>query len=241
MTKKVFFRNKKGLKLVGLLDHISFDKVVVALHGLASDKDFNGKRKKVSKILCKLGYSFFSFDFAGCGESQGSMLETSVKSRVQDYRAVIKFLKGKGYKSFAVIGASMGAAVAISAWTKSVKALVLLVPLTQPRSIHRTISRPKKLLEFIEEKILESKHVPFFLKEIETLELDEKIGKITSPTLVVQAKQDFLIRRKDTRKSYRLLNCKKKYLEVTGSHLLVLPSSFNHVLDETVKWIEKWM
>jgi len=240
MSDKVFFKNKKGEKLVGLIDHVSFDKVVIGLHGFESSKEMNLRRKLVSSKMVKAGYSFFVFDFAGCGESDGDFKKTSVKSRSQDFKSALKFLKSKGYKNFAVIGFSMGGAVAIHAWSKSVKTMALVVPLTQPKSMFEALKHPDNIIELLEKKAFEFTKTKVFRDELGTLDLDNKIGKITSPTLLVQAKHDTLVYKRDTKKTYELLNCKKKYFEVRGTHFLLFPFSFDKVLNQIVVWFAKY-
>jgi alpha-beta hydrolase superfamily lysophospholipase len=240
MSEKVFFKNEKEEKLVGLLDHVNFDKLVIALHGFESNKEIDFKRKIISSKLTNLGYSFFVFDFAGCGESTGNFKKTSIKSRSQDFKAALNFLKSKGYKDYAVIGFSMGSAVAIHSWSKKIKAMALVVPLTQPKSVFESLNHPDNFIELIEKKVFEFTKTKDFYNELGKLDLDKKIEKITSPTLLVQANQDTLVFKRDTKKTYRMLNCKKKYFEVRGTHFLLFPLSFDKVLDEVVTWFEKY-
>ena len=134
----------------------------------------------------------------------------------------------------------MGASVAIHSWSKKVKVMALLVPLTQPKSMFESLNHPDNFIELIEKKVFEHTKTKDFMNELGTLDLNEKIEKITSPTLLVQAKQDTLVFKRDTKKTYKLLNCKKKYFEVRGTHLLLFPLSFDKVLDEIIKWFKKY-
>ncbi|MBR9679180.1 MAG: alpha/beta fold hydrolase [Nanoarchaeota archaeon] len=240
MSEKVFFKNRKGEKLVGLLDHVSFNKIVVALHGFTSNKQMELKRMVMSPKLTKLGFSFFSFDFAGCGESDGDFNKTSIKSRSQDFKSSLLFLKSLGYKKFAVVGFSMGSAVAIQSWSKKIKVMALVVPLTQPKNVSKRLEHPNSIVKLVEKKMFEAINTKVFYDEIRELNLNKNIEKITSPTLLVQAKQDTLILKRDSKKTYKLLSCKKKYFEVIGTHLLLFPLSFDKILDEIIIWFKKY-
>lgn len=238
---KIFFKNRKGERLVGMLDHVTYDRIVVFLHGFESSKEIQGRREDIIRKFVEAGYSFFSFDFAGCGESPGVFEKTSVKSRSQDYSSALSFLRKEGYKSFFVIGSSMGAAVAINHPDKKVKALALLVPLTQLHGVYDKIMHPDSMIEFIGKLAFKKIHTQEFFKELKSLSLDKKIRSITSPTIMIQAGQDPIIDSGDSKKTYRMLKCKKKYVEVVGTHWLLIPSSFSKALDEILKWFSKWV
>lgn len=64
---KVYFENKDGLKLVGIIEnHETITKTCIMLcHGATVDKEEGGIFTELSSRLVKAGFSTFRFDFRG--------------------------------------------------------------------------------------------------------------------------------------------------------------------------------
>ena len=70
--ERVFFKNSRGHRLVGVLHSPKKPTVnaIVICHGYASNK--TGKAKKLARFFAQHGYAALRFDFTGCGESAGA-------------------------------------------------------------------------------------------------------------------------------------------------------------------------
>ena len=89
---------------------------VVAAHGLLSSKD-SDKYVGVGETFSRAGFAVCRFDFRGCGESEGSLEETTVAQRVADLRSVVEAMRAHPTLSgrVALLGSSLGAYVSLFA------------------------------------------------------------------------------------------------------------------------------
>ncbi|OLC16608.1 MAG: hypothetical protein AUH29_04610 [Candidatus Rokubacteria bacterium 13_1_40CM_69_27] len=87
---------------------------VVACHGLRASKD-SDKYLLLGAELPAAGLALARFDFRGCGESSGVEEETTVGTRLEDARAVLKYLPFHRRLNgrFGLLGSSMGGYVAL--------------------------------------------------------------------------------------------------------------------------------
>ncbi len=87
---------------------------VVACHGLSASKD-SDKYLLLGAEFPRAGIGLARFDFRGCGESTGREDETTVATRIEDVRAVLRFLESHGRlaRRFGLLGSSMGGFVAL--------------------------------------------------------------------------------------------------------------------------------
>lgn len=63
---------------------------VILSHGLISSKG-SSKYEALSQVLCAAGMAACRFDFAGCGESDGRLEETTLSGRVANLEAVFEW------------------------------------------------------------------------------------------------------------------------------------------------------
>ena len=87
---------------------------IVCCHGLFSHKD-SEKFLQVAEAFGPAGYTVVRFDFAGCGDSDGDIADTTVTSRLQDLQAVVQHLSGLGVLdgSYGLLGSSLGGYVGL--------------------------------------------------------------------------------------------------------------------------------
>ncbi|MGH7276717.1 MAG: alpha/beta hydrolase [Candidatus Rokuibacteriota bacterium] len=87
---------------------------VVACHGLGASKD-SDKYLLLGEEFPRAGLALARFDFRGCGESTGCLDETTVATRLEDARAVLKSLDAHPRldRRRGLLGSSMGGFVAL--------------------------------------------------------------------------------------------------------------------------------
>lgn len=96
----------------------------IYMHGNASNK-FEGEQ--YASDLLPLGINLFTFDFSGCGNSEGEWITLGYKER-DDLETVLAYLKQEGTTSkVAFWGRSMGAATAIMYMQQNKEAAVCAV------------------------------------------------------------------------------------------------------------------
>ena len=113
--EKVFFKSE-GQRVAGML-HLPGNRnppCVIASHGLLSSKD-SDKYITLGEALGKKGMALLRFDFRGCGESEGKLVENTVSGRIADLRSAIDFVKAhpKLADRMGLLGSSLGGYVSL--------------------------------------------------------------------------------------------------------------------------------
>ncbi len=87
---------------------------VVTAHGLLSSKD-SDKYVQIAEEFSRAGMAVCRFDFRGCGESEGTLEETTVAQRAADLRAVVELMRAHPALNgrVALLGSSLGGYVAL--------------------------------------------------------------------------------------------------------------------------------
>ena len=198
--EKVFFKNSKGQKLVGMLARPTKKTTTVILncHGFTSGKEMQFI-PALSKAIAESGFAAFRFDFTGNGESQGEFSEGTTTQETKDISSAIDFLEKKGYKKFGVVGHSMGGGVVIGAAAsdKRIKAVCALAPSVR---YHRNIKKYglHNLLRlqfkghFIYRKHdgREFKITKDYVKDKKRSKFFKKAKDVTQPLLVIHGTKD---------------------------------------------------
>ena len=86
-----------------------FDRVMIIAHGFNLNKDVYAI-KKLAEIF-SAEYDVITFDFRGHGKSGDYFTWTALEDR--DLSTAVEYAKAEGYKKIAVLGLSLGAAIAI--------------------------------------------------------------------------------------------------------------------------------
>lgn len=215
---------------------------IIALHGLEGNKDSSKWLIVASKLLSK-GYACLRFNFRGCGEgSDGSFEDTTLTSRIEDYRAALRFLQKTGWidaERIGVIGSSFGGMVAIAAQEKEVKALVV-------------ISTPYMIPSLGEIKLMcggETYYVlpsgrrlkAKFYEDLRKYDLLEAI-KSAPPILIIQGSADELVPSDHALRLYGAA-CEPKRVEIVSGadHSFTRPEHLDKVINLAVEWFKKYL
>ncbi|KAL4284816.1 hypothetical protein GQ457_16G003430 [Hibiscus cannabinus] len=110
--RRVMITNKHGEKLVGLLHESVSKEIVVLCHGFKSSKG-DTVLVNLAAALEKEGISVFRFDFAGYGESEGSLRFADFDREADDIRAVVQHFSGENRAVGAILGHSKGASLVL--------------------------------------------------------------------------------------------------------------------------------
>ncbi|MFZ5633615.1 MAG: alpha/beta hydrolase [Bacillota bacterium] len=111
----VFFKNKKGERLAGLLfgENSPDVPVVIVCHGFTGSKEGRGKAVEMAQLLERNGYACLLFDFAGCGESEGKFEDLTLSGHIEDLTCAVDFCLERGLGPVITLGRSFGGSTAI--------------------------------------------------------------------------------------------------------------------------------
>lgn len=211
---KAYFKNKEGLKLVGILEtpEAKTKTCIILCHGATVDKEEGGIFTELSSRLVKAGFSTFRFDFRGHGESEGNSADMTISNQKQDLESVLRFLKMKGYERFGILSASFsGGAVSLFVLShqNKIKALIYWNSVLDYKYLlKRWLSgnENKRLNEkgfVIRSK---TKYGKKLIKQVSELVLDTKLKELRIPVLFVHGDKDSHVPYSDSVKYSRMLN-----------------------------------
>jgi len=134
--QRVTFTTEDGVMIVGDYWESKSPRAILLLHMMPADKS---SWFPITEDLWRLGYQVLAIDLRGHGESTRQREKTldhkkfsdsQHQESIKDVEAAVNFLKEKGAKNFAIIGASIGANLALTYGIRdsSVKTVVLLSP-----------------------------------------------------------------------------------------------------------------
>jgi len=135
--EKLWIVNRRGQRLAGVwhAPDRDTDRSAIVAHGLLSGKD-SPKHRQVCERLTAAGIAALRFDFAGRGESEGSLAELTPAGEVEDLRAAVAALRARDAREISLVGSSLGGAVAmlVAADDTDIRALVTIAaPARLPR------------------------------------------------------------------------------------------------------------
>jgi len=110
--EKIFYKG-----VCGILEHETFDEIVIMVHGYSSHKNTIGLVRAV-EILKKLNISSLRIDLDNRGESDLELGKAAVSDYVKNLEKAIEYVKSKGYDKIDLVGTSNGGMVCMAAALK---------------------------------------------------------------------------------------------------------------------------
>ncbi|MEM3725767.1 MAG: alpha/beta fold hydrolase [Candidatus Bathyarchaeia archaeon] len=218
---------------------------IIALHGLESDKD-SGKWPIMASRLCREGYACLRFNFRGCGngpeKSEGLFEDTCLTSRIEDYRAAIKFLWNNGevdVNRLGVIGSSFGGMVALAAQDERVKAMVVMatpyrIPVLGEAKFSRELGAYYELPSG--RRLKEN-----FFKDLGKYDLLEAVKK-APPILIIHGSMDEIVPVEHALKIYEAAPEPKRLEIIDGAdHIFSRAEHLDKVINLSLEWFNKYL
>ena len=243
MQEKIFFENKKGLKLCGILSSPTGDMtkpMVVLCHGHATSKNSN-TITGLEEILNKNELSTFRIDVSGHGESEGKFEETTVSDAMADILSAIEYVKIKGYSKIGLVGSSFGGAASILAAAKSPDLFVLA--LKAPVSNFRELEISRKSVPgikiwkekgWVEYKKGDPRNLRLnysFFEDFDNFNEYESAEKIAMPTIIIHGDSDAEVPVEQSIKLAKIIpNCKLEIIS-GADHKCSGPEHFPKMLN----------
>ena len=123
----------------------------ITLHGFFSSNRVGPARLYVqlARLLSESGYRVWRFDCYGVGDSDGNFREASYESQLNDYQAVLNFVKREGASQFVLAGHSMGTSLAVqlAVGNVNVTRLLLISPSVGPVTWANNLFSPDQIEE----------------------------------------------------------------------------------------------
>lgn len=246
--KRVTFKNSRGLRLVGRFYKGSAKSAIIMSHGFTGDKSEWGRFDQTAEALNKAGFTAFTFDFSGCGESEDDSL--TVEKQVEDLRCAIGFIREKGFKELGLLGHSLGGLISLKNLNKGIKALVLWAPATAPKADLQSWYTRRQLKEMEDTGylvktrdmgarrrfIIEKK----MFDELAGIDQEKLLSKVKCPVLIIHGDRDDVVPVENSRQAMRYLPNGSK-LEIIKGADHGFYEQLDQFIEHTVEWFKRFM
>ena len=244
--EKIRFENVRGLSLVGNLYATGSKKIIILAHGFTNDKSSQGRFEKLAAVLNTVGFDAFAFDFSGCGESDSDVL--SAAHEVEDLRAAIDFISGRGYERLGLFGNSLGSLICLRCYRPEIETMVLMGALTHRMTYDWYEEFSQAQMQALEGEgviKLESDELGTrligqqMLNDFEEIDQEQLLSSVKCPVLIIHGNH-----MEDAEELELLANSKKgMHLLPEASELLVIEGArhgckehMDQVAERTAEW-----
>lgn len=227
IEKPLIFTNKSGQKLWGAL---ALPTGKGRAPGLIMCHDFgkaHTERKfaDIARALVKNHIASFRFDFAGCGDSEGEVGDTSITRQIWDIPSAFAALarqRSVQKNKIGLLGHGLGAlaAVAFQARFNQAKALILVSPALHQSELMERWYSPKQRELWEKQGFLDTPKGRLgndYLKEARAKDWSELAREIKIPTLVIQSEEDDDVPMKYAEEVVRKLNGPKRLVVIQNA------------------------
>lgn len=246
----ITFQNKRGEQLMGVFHLPQKEKppLVILIHGFGGSKS---KRNLVglARTLQKEEIAVFRFDFAGCGDSEGELENTTVKREIDDLDAAMKAIFKEAdldSTKVAFVAESLGATVAAlykNQFNVTLKTMIFWAPAFCQKKLLRIWQTEKELKKWKKRGYVIHKDKKMgleYLRENKDKDYTPALGKINLPILILHGREDETV---PIEFSEKLV---KKYkniemVKLNSNHKFEDYCEQQKLIRETVKWIKKYL
>ena len=250
-SKKITFKNKQGLTLVGEID-LPIDKKPLSYalfaHFFTGNKNFTAVRN-ISRALTQNQIAVMRFDFTGLGKSEGNFEDTNFTSNITDLIAAADFLTTNFQAPKLIIGHSLGGAAAIYAAKQitSIEAIVTIGAPAHPSHVEHLFAKHLEEIETDGEAIILIGGRKFtikkqFLEDLHSKDLLHILKKMRKPILVFHSPQDTVVEVKNAKEIYQAAHHPKSFISLDGAnHLLTNKKDSYYVGQVISSWANRYV
>ncbi len=206
---------------------------VITCHGLFSSKD-SDKFLSIAQSFTGQGIAVIRFDFGGCGESSGSIADTTVTGRLAELAAVVQFARQHGLLGprLGLLGSSLGGYLSLlyAAQDRSIGALAIwATPFSLP-GLRKSI--PPHELKVLKED--------FFIDAgcFDLLPLLPALHTL----LIIHGTQDEIVPHTHAEKIYQLAGSPRELESIPGGdHSLTVRQDREQAIQRSVLWFQRYL
>ncbi|MBK7972319.1 MAG: alpha/beta fold hydrolase [Deltaproteobacteria bacterium] len=251
MIERLSFPNARGQALAAELHHpaegVARGIAVVLCHGMESSRS-GLKHVRLANELAARGFPALRFDFAGCGDSEGSFEDMTYTREVEDLRGAVALVRNRGVDRFALFGSSMGGAVALL-FAGGEPAPAGLVGVATLAAVARPGRVPSPMVsletydrwkrdEFL--AVSEGRRVRFTLMEdAQRIDVPAAAARVRVPVLVIHGAADEVVPVEDGRVIHAAVPHDRKELVIVdgADHRFSEPAHLDRAMAKLASWL----
>ena len=250
-SKKIHFKNDKGLLLEGSID-FPIDKKPLSYalfaHFFTGNKNFTAVRN-ISKALTHNRIAVMRFDFTGLGNSEGAFEDSNFSTNINDLIAAAEYLQKNHESPKLIIGHSLGGAAGIFAANQidSIQAIVTIGAPSNPSHVEHLFEDHLEDIHLDGEATFEISGREFtikkqFLEDLGSKDLIELLKKSRKPVLVLHSPQDKIVEIKNAKEIYNAAHHPKSFISLDGAnHLLTNKEDSFYVGEVVSSWARRYI
>ncbi|MEO0811991.1 MAG: alpha/beta hydrolase [Myxococcota bacterium] len=194
--QSVTITNRRQQRLAGVVHgELGAEYAAILCHGMLSTKD-SPKHVALARRLAAAGVATVRFDFAGRGESDGTLFDLSYSNEIEDLDAVVEWLWARGVKRIGIFGSSMGGAVALLTASRDerVVAVATMAAVAHPGAMEERY--PTQTQDWRDKGYIDSQEGRIgvgFLDDAQTHDVSSAVSVLLAPILVVHGTEDEIV------------------------------------------------
>lgn len=205
--------------------------------------------KHITRALNQAGLAVLSFDFAGLGESTGDFADTNFSSNVSDLVAASRFLEEAYQAPKIIIGHSLGGAAVLQAAGQipSLRAVATIGAPADPQHVtHLLASKRDEIEAHGEAEVMlagrKFKIKKQFLDDLADVQMENYIGSLKKPLLVLHAPFDDTVGIDNAGKIFQAAKHPKSFISLdTADHLLTQEADSLYAGAMIAAWATKYI
>lgn len=205
---------------------------VILSHGLVSSKE-SSKYTSLSESFAETGIATCRFDYHGCGESEGSIEETTLTIRIENLDSVAEFVFNHHLinpEKVGIIGSSFGGTTGVvkAARDKRIKCISLW-------------ATPYKLENKDDGRISEIKFKKTIFRDFLSYDILSEAEKV-SCVLVIHGEMDEVVPYHEGKAIYKNTKRPKKIEIIKGAdHIFSHPSHRRKAINLSLNWFRRYL
>jgi pimeloyl-ACP methyl ester carboxylesterase len=251
ISKKLFFNNKRGLKLDAYLDlpenNAPYSYAIFS-HCFTCTKEL----KSIANIdtsLTEAGIAVLRFDYTGIGGSEGDFADSNYSINIEDLVSASEFLGKEFGKPELLIGHSLGGCITIEAAGRinSSKAVTVIGTAAEPRLLSIKLKRTKERA-FAEGNAITNigganfTFKPQFFEDIENHLLKPFIENLNKPLLIMHSPVDTYSSIENAAIIFQTARYPKSFISLDNiDHLLLKKKDALYTGKLIAAWAERYL
>lgn len=219
---------------------------VITSHGYKSHRD-SEKHFLIGRRFPPEGIAVLRFDHRGAlsGESDGKFEDTTLSRRIEDVTAAMDTLAGVpeiDSSRLGLLGSSLGGMDVLMASSDKVKAIVVIATpfiFPPPSDKMKSAFREKGFYNYSDGTKIKKE----FYEDAQRHNLQEKVGQIKGPLLIIHGCLDEVVPRHHAEVLYKAANTHIKDLIIVegADHTFSELDKLNEVLGHALDWFKKYL